>query len=165
MASNFLEQLVAEWYEYQDYFVRRNVRVGRRPQGGHEGEMDVVAFNPALGKLVHIETTMGADSWEERKSRFQSKFDTGERYIHTIFKGIALPEHHEKIVVLGFGGTAKHTHVGGGRIIHLKDLVADILKDLKAKPLASAAVPEGFPILRTLQVVAEHRKIIIPILS
>ena len=28
MAHNFLEQLVAEWYEYQGYFVRRNVMVG-----------------------------------------------------------------------------------------------------------------------------------------
>ena len=25
---NFLEELVAEWYEYQGYFVRRNVLVG-----------------------------------------------------------------------------------------------------------------------------------------
>jgi hypothetical protein len=58
MASNFLEQLVAEWYQYQDYFVRTNIRVGRRAKGGHEGELDVVGFNPALGKLVHIETSM-----------------------------------------------------------------------------------------------------------
>jgi hypothetical protein len=29
MAHNFVEQLVAEWYEYQGYFVRRNVMAGR----------------------------------------------------------------------------------------------------------------------------------------
>jgi hypothetical protein len=34
-----LEQLVAEWYEFQGYFVRRNVRVGRRLKGGHDGEL------------------------------------------------------------------------------------------------------------------------------
>ncbi|MDB5072672.1 MAG: hypothetical protein JWM87_3783 [Candidatus Eremiobacteraeota bacterium] len=43
---NFLEQLVAEWYEYRGYFVRRNVLVGRRSQGGQDGELDIVAFNP-----------------------------------------------------------------------------------------------------------------------
>ena len=37
MASNFLEELVAEWYEYKGYFVRRNVRVGPRAKGGYEG--------------------------------------------------------------------------------------------------------------------------------
>lgn len=34
MAANHLEQLVAEWYEFEGYFVRRNVMVGRRPSGG-----------------------------------------------------------------------------------------------------------------------------------
>ena len=29
---NFLEQMVAEWYEFRGYFVRRNVRVGPRPK-------------------------------------------------------------------------------------------------------------------------------------
>ena len=29
MPGNYLEQLVAEWYEYQGYFVRRNVLVGK----------------------------------------------------------------------------------------------------------------------------------------
>jgi hypothetical protein len=32
MPSNHLEQLVAEWYEYQGYFVRRNIFVGKLPK-------------------------------------------------------------------------------------------------------------------------------------
>ena len=44
MAINFLEQLIAEWYEYRGYFVRRNVLVGRRLKGGYECELDIVAF-------------------------------------------------------------------------------------------------------------------------
>jgi len=52
---NHLEQLVAEWYEYQGYFVRRNVHVGKRSNGGWECELDVVAFNPSEKHLVHIE--------------------------------------------------------------------------------------------------------------
>jgi len=34
--ANHLEQLVAEWLEFKGYFVRRNVKVGKLPRGGHE---------------------------------------------------------------------------------------------------------------------------------
>ena len=61
MASNYLEQLVAEWYEYQGYFIRRNVLVGKREQGGYECELDVVAFHPETKQLVHIEPSTDAE--------------------------------------------------------------------------------------------------------
>ena len=38
IATNYLERLLAEWYEYKGYFVRRNVMVGKRAKGGHECE-------------------------------------------------------------------------------------------------------------------------------
>src|SRR5690554_419807 len=41
---NHLEQLVAEWYEYRGYFVRRNIQVGPRANGGYECELDAVLF-------------------------------------------------------------------------------------------------------------------------
>ena len=56
--SNYLEQLVAEWYEYQGYFIRRNVMVGKLPGGGYEGELDIVAFHPEKKHLLHIEPTL-----------------------------------------------------------------------------------------------------------
>ena len=55
MSGNHLEELVAECYQLQGYFVRRNVQVGKRLQGGYECELDVVAFHPGLQKLVHVE--------------------------------------------------------------------------------------------------------------
>ncbi len=64
---NFLEQLIAEWYAYRGFFVRTNIRFGKRPAGGYEGEIDVAAFNPRTKHLVHIETSTDADSWAERK--------------------------------------------------------------------------------------------------
>jgi Holliday junction resolvase-like predicted endonuclease len=70
MAVNFLEQLVAEWYEYQGYFIRRNVRVGKVPGGGYECELDVVAFHPETKHLVHVEPSTDAGSWEERERRY-----------------------------------------------------------------------------------------------
>jgi Holliday junction resolvase-like predicted endonuclease len=63
MQTNFLEEIVAEWLEYKGYIVKRNERVGRRAAGGHEGELDVVGFNPKTKHLVHIETSTDADSW------------------------------------------------------------------------------------------------------
>ena len=69
MPGNYLEQLVAEWYEYQGYFVRRNVLVGKRAKGGYAGELDVIAFSPTLNHLVHVEPSMDADSraWREER--------------------------------------------------------------------------------------------------
>ena len=45
MPNNFLEELVAEWYEFQGYFIRRNIPVGKRPKGGYQSELDIVCFH------------------------------------------------------------------------------------------------------------------------
>jgi len=57
MPINHLEQIVAEWLEsewleYQGYFVRRNIKVGKRERGGYECELDIVALHPKEKKLV-----------------------------------------------------------------------------------------------------------------
>ncbi len=67
MGHNHLEQLVAEWYEFQGYFVRKNINVGKRLRGGYECELDIVAFHPKTKKLVQVETSMDADSWDKRE--------------------------------------------------------------------------------------------------
>lgn len=77
MAGNHLESLVAEWYEFNGYFVRRNVKVGRRPQGGYECELDVVAFSPEKNSIVHVEPSLDADTWQERERRYAKKFRAG----------------------------------------------------------------------------------------
>ena len=138
-----------------------NIRVGRRATGGHEGELDVVvAFNPVLGKLVHIETSMDADSWEQREKRFKKKFETGEKHIHALFKGLPLPEHPERIAVFGLGSRKNHKTLGGGKVVMLKDLLTEIIAEFKERTWFSDAVPEGFSILRTLQVATAYRKTI-----
>jgi len=38
-----LEDLLCEYYEWQGYIVRRNIKVGRLGHGGWEGELDLVA--------------------------------------------------------------------------------------------------------------------------
>lgn len=52
---------------------------------GYEGEIDVVAFNPRIKHLVHIETSTDADSWAERKRRFVKKFEGAKKHYQEIF--------------------------------------------------------------------------------
>src|SRR5689334_913349 len=102
-ANNYLEQLVAEWYEYQGYFIRRNVRVGKLKGGGHECELDIVGYHPAKNHLVQLEPSVDSDPWSTREKRFRKKFEAGRKYIPTIFEGFTLPEEIEQIAVLASG--------------------------------------------------------------
>lgn len=158
---NFLEQLVAEWYEFRGYFVRRNINVGPRSKGGFESELDVVAFHPGLRHLVHIEPSMDAHSWDQRQTRFAAKFSAGRKYIPTLFVGFELPE-PEQIALLVFAGGPKHTEIGGGKVLLIQDLMNEIRSDsqwgLAARSVSNRAVPEQYVILRSLQFAANYWK-------
>lgn len=150
MPINFLEQLVAEWYEYRGFFVRRNVHVGKRTAGGHEGELDVVAFHPVEKRLVQIETSMDAGSWPDREKAFKRKFDTGKKYIPTLFSGLEpLPE-IEHTAVFGMLTEKTRDTVGGGTVLTVCDLLREI-RDKIPSGYTAPTVPEQFVILRTLQ--------------
>ena len=158
MAHNHLEQLVAEWYEYQGYFVKRNAKVGKRPQGGFECELDVVAFHPEDKHLVQIEPSLDAHSWAIRELRFQKKFDAGRRYIHELYPGLVLPDTIEQIALLVFAASANHPTLGGGRVLIAGQLIEEIFISLKDKRLESEAIPEQFSILRSFQYVNQYRE-------
>ncbi len=155
---NYLEQLVAEWYEYQGYFVRRNVLVGRRQGGGWECELDVVAFHPVERHLVHVEPSMDADPWGRREVRYARKFEAGRKYIPQLFSGIELPDEIEQIALFGLGSKANHSELAGGQVWLISDLLEKIVAVLKTRRVEKQAVPEQFPLLRTLQFVCQHRK-------
>jgi len=151
---NFLEQLVAEWYEYQGYYIRRNVNVGKRPNGGYESELDVVALNPKKWHLIHIEPSMDCHSWSKREKRFAAKFKAGKKYIPSLFPGfVSLPE-IEQMVVLVYGSNNGHSKLGGGRLVLIKELMMDIRKELAEREVRNAAVPEQYTILRSMQFAA-----------
>lgn len=159
--ANHLEQLVAEWYEYRGYFVRRNVRVGPRANGGHECELDVVAFNPLTSHLVQIEPSTDTDKNDRREERYLKKFEAGRKYIPGLFKGLNIPTDIEQIGLFVYGSARES--IGGGKMMVVSQLIAEIMTELKKRPLRSQAVPEGFPLLRTLQLASEYRGKIIPI--
>jgi hypothetical protein len=155
---NFLEQLVAEWYEFQDYFVRRNVNVGRRRKGGYASELDVVAFNPAKKHLVHVEPSMDCYSWDKREKRFAAKFKAGREHIPALFPSFKnLPE-IEQMAVLVYGSDIGHSKIGGGSVILIEDFMNDIHKNLTKRKVSNQAVPEQYVILRGLQFAANYWK-------
>jgi hypothetical protein len=150
---NFLEQLVAEWYEFNGYFVRRNVRVSRRERGGYEGELDIVAFHPERRRLVHIEPSMDAHSWATREKRYRKKFEAGKRHIPSLFTGFDLPSDIEQIAILIQGARQE---ISGGRVLLVADLMKEICSTLRTRPVLKQAVPEQYQLLRALQFAANY---------
>ena len=162
MQNNFLEELVAEWLEYTGYIVKRNERIGQFVKGG-QGEMDVVAFNPQIPRLIHVEAETSVfvnkprkniDSWNASEEKFKKKFETGEKYIRDLFKGLTVPDVIEKVALFAYGAHTIGRTFGGGQVVLAKNYVLTILHKLKKSP--SRIVPEKYPILRVLQTVTEN---------
>lgn len=167
MANNYLEQLVAEWYEYQGYFLRRNVLVGKRPKGGYECELDIVAFHPRTKHLIHIEPSMDSDSWKTRENRYFKKFNAGRKFIHTLFDGLELhaDTEIEQVALFVYASNTNHQTVGGGRVMLANELLVEIFSALKSKQLTTSMIPEHLAILRSFQFVAAYKNDILKVLS
>ncbi|MGD0596786.1 MAG: hypothetical protein ABSA64_04595 [Sedimentisphaerales bacterium] len=157
MAVNHLEQLVAEWYEYNGYFVKKNVLVGKRQKGGYECELDIVAFNPKTKKLVQIEPSLDAHSWEKREARFEKKFKAGKKYIPDLFKGVDLPTEIEQIALLVFASKINKKEIAGGRIMLVDELLKQIVASLSGKRIEKEAVPEQYSLLRMIQFITHFK--------
>jgi hypothetical protein len=157
MAANHLEQLLAEWYEFQGYYLRRNTPVGRLPRGGYACELDIVGFHPITRHLIHLEASLDADSWERREERYERKFRLGREYIPQLFTGLDLPAGIDQRAVLVFASKGKKTTIGGGKIVLAAEIVEEILTALRGRQMATNMIPEQMPIMRTLQFVAEYR--------
>ena len=157
---NHLEQLVAEWHEYRGYFVRRNIHVGKRAGGGYECELDVVAFHPGLKHLVHVEPSMDAHSWEKREQRYAKKFIAGRKFIPKLFDGIDVPIEIDQIALFGIGSNVNNEKIGGGRVLMMTDFLSEITTDLRSKRIEKQAVSEQYPLLRTIQFMCQHQKVL-----
>jgi hypothetical protein len=157
VVANHLEQLVAEWCEFNGYFVRRNVHVGKRAKGGYDCELDVVAFNPLSKHLVHVEPSLDALSWEKRERRYSKKFKAGRKYIPKLFRWLDVSVPIDQVAVLVFASKASRDRIGGGRIMLVPEVLREITDDLGQRRVANRAVPEGFPLLRMIQFVAQYQ--------
>ncbi len=148
---NHLETLTTEWLAYNGYFTRSTIKVGKLAKGGWGGELDVVGFHPARQHFIHVECSTDALAWPERKEIFQRKFAMGREYAAELFSGMELPTALDQVVVHGYAGAAdKYRDLGGGRLMTSQELAAEIMNGIPANSWKSA-VPENFPLMRTLQ--------------
>lgn len=151
---NFLEQLAAEWYEYSGYFVRTNVRTRKRAKGGWDVELDALAYAPSHKELVHIEASGDANSWGERRERFlRRKFVlTVHEYEELLGCEIA---RLRRIALVGWTRSTKaDLNWGQGIEVQLiPDFLQEIAATLRDRDPMRQAVPEGYPLLRSMQMV------------
>ncbi len=147
---NHLEKLISQYYEWQGYIVRSNVRVGRLVHGGWEGELDIIAYHPDTKQLIHIEPSLDAHSWAKREERFQKKFTAGKKYIPLeVFPWVGKNTPIEQIAVLI---TSSRKELAGGRVISIDELVAKIKQEVQDQGvMAKNAIPEELDLMRTIQ--------------
>lgn len=155
---NFLESLVAEWYEYSGYFVRSNPRTRKRQKGGWDVELDVLAYSPSDRRLIHIEASSDANSWQERKDRFLKKKFILSREEYESLIGSSV-DTIEKIAVVGWGSTKSDLVWGEDiKVLLIPQLLEEITTKLKETSPLKQAVPESFPLLRAMQMALAFRR-------
>jgi hypothetical protein len=155
---NFLEQLASEWYEYSGYFVRTNIKARKRSKGGWEAELDVVAYAPSNKELLHIETSGDSDSWIERKRRFIDKkfVFTKSDYEKIINSEISIVK---RIAIAGWTRNSKSNlkWEEDVNVLLIPEFLKIIIAGLHHHHFMSEAVPENFPIIRTIQLMDKYQ--------
>lgn len=149
---NHLENLIAEYYDWKGYLVKRNIKVGRRTKGGWEMELDVVAFNPHTAHLIHLEPSLDAFKWSERERRFSKKFEKAKQYIFKeVFTWLdkKTPVEHLAIVSSHPKGRDK---LAGAKLYSVDEFVSVVRREIvKHGKMLKSAIPEQYPLLRTMQ--------------
>ncbi|WGK68327.1 hypothetical protein P0082_07510 [Candidatus Haliotispira prima] len=147
-----LENLIAEYYDWKGYLIKQSVKVGKRPDGGWTMELDVIAFDPNTYHLIHLEPSLDAHLWDKRTSRFKKKFEAAKKYIFTeIFTWLDPTTEIEQVAVLPSHPGNRH-FLAGGRIISIDELLVEIRENVISHGIAAKhAIPEKYPLLRTLQ--------------
>jgi hypothetical protein len=154
-----LETLVAEWYQYKEYFVLQNANVGPRERGGYETELDVIAFSPALKKIIHIETSTDSSKWSIREERYRKKFAAGRKYVPKLLSLATIDGYKfDQVALFVFASATNVKTIGGGQVLSINDFIKEIKSELNAKKVAKAAVPEQFPLVRAIQFAVQFGK-------
>ena len=153
MASH-LENLIIEYFNWRGFIVRHNQKVGKRLLGGWEMELDVIAYDASKNKVIHLEPSLDANTWEKREQRFTKKFEAGRKYIlEQLFPWIPKETEIEQIAVLIQAGPTRRK-LAGAAVVTVDEIVAEIREAVKKEGIASkAAIPEQYPLLRTIQFV------------
>ncbi len=156
---NHLESLIVEFLEWQGYLVRKNIKVGRLSHGGWSMEIDVVGYRPASQSkpedLVHYESSIDAHSWETREKRFEKKFSIALRHIKTdIFPWLGASNCPVRQIAVLISHPKDRDELAGAQIQSIDELIYEIGEEVRKQgPLVRNAIPETYPLLRTVQFV------------
>lgn len=147
-----LEKIIVEYLEWQGYLVKRNTKVGRLKHGGWEMELDVIGFHPQKADLVHYEPSVDAHKWETRESRYRKKFECARKYIlEEVFSWLPKETTIRQIAVF-VSHPQGRDNIAGGQIQSIDELMAEIRdKVVKCGVARKNAIPETYPLLRTIQ--------------
>jgi hypothetical protein len=147
-----LDSLIAEYLEWQGFLIRRNIKVGRRAKGGWELELNIVGFHSHSGTLVHYETSIDELSWTKLQARYKKKFELARKYLFTeIFSWLSRSTHIEQIAVFSNHSRGRDK-IAGATIMSIDEIMAEIRAGVTAcGPMISDAIPEHYPLLRTIQ--------------
>ena len=147
-----LEDLMAEYYDWRGYLVKRNIKVDRLAKGGWGMELDIIAYHPHKDHLIHAEPSLDAHSWETRERRFQKKFDAGRKFIFSdIFTWLEPSTPIDQIAVL-VSHPKNRDQLAGGAILSVDEFVAQVRSEIIELGLVSKnAISEQYPLLRTPQ--------------
>jgi hypothetical protein len=147
-----LESLIAEYFDWQGYIVRRNIKVGRLGHGGWEMELDIVGYDPTSNTVVHYEPSIDALNWGKREARYLKKFEAGRKYTFTEVFSWLPPETPLKQVAVFISRPREKNEIAGGILISIDELMSEIrAKVVERGPMCRNAIPEQYPLLRTLQ--------------
>lgn len=147
-----LESLIAEYLDWQGYLVRRNVKVGRLRHGGWEMELDVIAYQPRTGDLVHYEPSLDAHSWATRERRYAKKISAARRLIlREVFPWLPRSTRVRHVAIFS-SHPAGRDRVAGALVRSVDEFVAEVRGRVIAQgPAIRSAISESYPLLRTLQ--------------
>jgi hypothetical protein len=125
--------------------------------GGWDAELDILAYDPNSGALLHVETSGDANSWAERKDRFLTKKFMLERREYEEILGCRI-SNIKKIAVVGYSRSTKIDLDWGKdiEVVLIPELMRQIAEKLRSQKPMQEAVPEGFPILRAVQTVLAY---------
>ena len=151
--ANHLETLISQYYDWRGWVVKKNVKVGRRNRGGYEGELDVVAYDPQSGNVIHYEPSTDATTWANRETKYRRKFDLGKKFISEVIPGLRPGFKLEQVAV--FFQVPEHRRAFlCGKAMSIDELVKMIRDDIEKRGrVGKNAIPEQYDLLRMIQLV------------
>lgn len=115
-------------------------------------ELDVIAFDPHTGHLIHLEPSIDAYSWATREERFTKKFTSARKYILSeVFTWLDSNIEIEQVAVL-ISHPKDRDFLAGAKIISIDELLAEIREKVVACGIvAKNAIPEQYPLEAVLK--------------